>query len=224
MAYPQNILLLLILNTSFLAMRQEVRDEEILAMGHDRWISSFSSGPEFKDSVNGAERRFAIALGTKNQTIIASRPDGQFWEELSVHLANVTKGACRLADYNLLGSGNEDLFNSKAASLANLTISRMLRRQASREHLSQKDVWDTYRNARQVHSRNIEQILARQPVVGYSPEQYPIEYSGFGKSMVQTFRHIAKLTPMQKQHVLILCRQLVNLTIGEDPLPYGDQR
>jgi hypothetical protein len=196
-------------------------EADILALGHQKWIASIKASDELAD----AEKRFAVALGRRNQLRIPVSRDPKAFEDLQISLANVTKGACRLADYVLENGPNSLLYNAKATSLAAITLENFMEDRPTKDLTTQAVVWKAYVAARQSHARNVDVLRAYYAQHGgYSPERYPVEFAGLGGSIDRTLKSVASRSIQQKRHVFTHCIRMIKLTLGEDPLPYETRR
>ena len=198
---------------------QTPTDAELVRMGHKPWIAQFD--PADKDALTGAERRFAMALGLHKEQLILANPDKEALEEIDILLSNITKGAARIADAALAGSGNEFLYNAKAATLMVLTMQGFLLNQAAPDKTTQSDAWNAYREVEAKHRANLAQIAVfAEQHGGYSPTQHMREYRSLGRLMFEVIGKVRHRTPSQKGHIFSALRRFVRLTVGDDPLPY----
>lgn len=203
---------------AFLVSTAFAQDDEILAVGHPAFMARFE-GIEAKV---GGERQFALALGYRNLREISASPHKSHFDEMLTLTANMSKGACRVADYLTIRMPEGELWYAKAQTLANLTISTYVHAKAPAETVSQTTFWQSYRQGREFHIKNAEKIEAfRRANSGYTAEHTLLSFEGLGKLAYQMFRLSSKRPEAARQNVILLCHRLIRLTMGQDPLPYG---
>jgi hypothetical protein len=204
------------------AFGQDASVDDIIRTGHDRWIASFrTSQPDNYDALADAENRFALAFSKRKEELIAQSPERKQLEELDIYLANLTKSACRLSDYTLHGTEFFRLYNAKAATLMVLTMEGVAAKRSAKAPLDQEAVWKSFRQTRAMHANNLTRIEAfERQSGGYSAQQHMREYEALGQMLTRVFETMAGGSRDQKSHLFATSIKLINLTIGEDPLPY----
>ncbi len=205
-----------------IAAQTDLTDDQVLALGYPNWIKRVQrqSGNDL-DQLSAAERKFSMAMVRENEKMIAESPQGEALKNVQILFANITKGACRLADYQHYDTPRGTLLNRKSETLAVLTLNRYIKGEPNRETIVQSEIWDAFRKAEETHKNNAGQIRAfGERHGGYPIERYPIEFQGLGSLMTLTLKAVSKSTPDQKRHVFTLGKRLIELTTGQDPLPY----
>lgn len=200
---------------------RDVADAELLAMGRDRWIQKhLDANPTDYDALRNAEKRFSLALALRKEKQIKLSPNAKTLDNLDILMANITKGACRLADYQFEGKPDFLLINSKAEAVMVLTMNAVVNQRPSLDRFSQADVWRTYTETQRFHEGNRASIKKHAQSGGYPVENYFLNYSGLGKTIEDTMTTLRPFPDAAKRHVFGALVKLIRLTRGEDPLPY----
>ena len=200
----------------------KISDQQMLEMGHDRWIAHVQSFSDGASKLTDAEKRFATALGVQNQRQIAFSSEQKYLDELVMYLSNITKGSDRIADYRLEGTENASLYNAKSWSVTNIAIHKIASRAPADSNLSQAKVWSAFKAARDDHNASFERIEAfRQRSGGYTAELLGHEVNSIRILSTKTMQLISDRPDREKQHVFAVLIKMINLTTGADPLPYS---
>ena len=199
-----------------------VTDQQIVAMGHKAWIQkTLSLEGSSVERLEEAERRFSWAQTIANEKVIKGRPNAKDLDNLQILLANISKSSFVIGDYMTLDKPYDHLYIAKSISLAALALRDVLANVPAAERLKESDVLALLEETRKIHesqSQRLEAFRARKG--GFSHEQLMLEYNRMSIMMRQTLDAKAVQTENQKQHILKLCRNLIHLTLGKDPLPY----
>lgn len=204
-------------------LQSDYTDKQILTMGYPKWIQRIQQqSANDLDQLSDAEYKFALAMARANDELIALSSQAESLKNLQTLFANLTKGACRLADYLLYNNPKSAIYYRKSETLSALTLNSYIHHSHDIMPIQQSDVWESFRKAREIHQSNSERI---QQYVdrfgGYSVERYSIEFQRVGSIMKMIFKAISGSNADQKRHVFILCQRMVELTTGQDPLPYA---
>ena len=193
--------------------------QDIASKSFEKWL--VESRTVGRDPVD-TEKLYAIALGTRNNSMIDASPEKAMWEEVQSYLTTITKGSARVADRAVDSYGaNQYLFSMKSSRILNETIDRLLTSAPSAAKVSQKELWETYRSTYKWHltkKTEIEKYHREQG--GYSVKQFFIELDGLGSMMNAILEKKKNWSADRKQHILSLFIKLLNMTKGEDPEPY----
>jgi hypothetical protein len=199
-----------------------VTDRQIVAMGHKAWIQkTLSLEGNSVELLEEAERRFSWAQTIANEKVIKGRPNAKDLDDLQILMANISKSSFVIGDYMTLDKPYDHLYIAKSISLAALALRDVLANVPAAERLKESDVLALLEETRNIHesqSKRLEAFRARKG--GFSHQQLMLEYNRMSSMMRQTLDAKAVQTANQKQHILKLCRNLIQLTLGKDPLPY----
>lgn len=199
-----------------------VTDQQIVAMGHKAWIQkTLSLEGSSVERLEEAERRFSWAQTIANEKVIKGRPNAKDLDNLQILLANISKSSFVIGDYMTLDKPYDHLYIAKSISLAALALRDVLANVPAAERLKESDVLALLEETKKIHesqSQRLEAFRARKG--GFSHQQLMLEYNRMSIMMRQTLDAKAVQTENQKQHILKLCRNLIQLTLGKDPLPY----
>ena len=199
-----------------------VTDQQIVAMGHKAWIQkNLRENGNSVELLEEAERRFSWAQTAANEKVIKGRPNAKDLDDLQILMANISKSSFVIGDYMTLDKPYDHLYIAKSISLAALALRDVLANVPAAERLKESDVLALLEETRKIHesqSQRLEAFRARKG--GFSHEQLMLEYNRMSIMMRQTLDAKAVQTENQKQHILKLCRNLIHLTLGKDPLPY----
>lgn len=166
-----------------------------------------------------AERRYAAALGLRNQQAMTGSNDREFFENLSTLINNVTKGSARVADYVLVPAQTSALINARAWVAANTTIDDIINGRPVSTAITQTDVWNAFQRAEAFHDQYRQQIHTYEAHSGgYSVEQHVQEVHALGELTKQTMVLLKNRPAAQKQQVFFLFVRIFNMTSGADPL------
>lgn len=196
---------------------QDITDAQILDMGRDAWLAQHRGAN--LDQLRNAERRFSYALAVRKEAAIQRSPDAKLLNDIDIDMANITKGACRLADYQLAQRPEGLLINAKASTLMVLTMDAVVRRLPSASSVTQTDVWRTYKDTAAYHLGQSEAIQRDADRGGYSVEGHALNYKGLGHGIGRLMTHVASRSADEKRHLFDAVIKLLYLTKGEDPLP-----
>lgn len=200
---------------------QEFSDADLLAMGRDRWIQRhLDANPMDYDAIRNAERRYSLALALRKERQIKQSADSKVLDEIDLDFANMTKGACRLADYQFEGKPEFLLINSKAEALMVLTMDAIVNRRPSSERVTQADVWETFKSTRTYHEGQKSTIASFAQRGGYPVENFFQNYDGLGHTAARMIARLSSRSADEKRHAFAALVKLLRLTRGEDPLPY----
>ncbi len=195
---------------------QDVSDDQIIAMGRDAWIARHQGAD--LDQLRSAERRFALAVGLRKEAAIQRSADAKLLNDIDIDMANITKGACRLADYQLAQRPEGLLINAKASTLMVLTMDAVVRRLPCASAVTQTDVWRTYKDTAAYHLGQSEAIQRDADRGGYSVEGHALNYKGLGHNIGRLMNHVASRSADEKRHLFDAVIKLIYLTKGQDPL------
>lgn len=199
-----------------------VSDQQIVAMGHRAWIqSAVKQNGDSVETLEEAERRFCWAQSVANEKVIAGRTDSRELTELQLLIANINKSSFVIGDYMTMDKPYDHLYIAKSLSLSAIALRNVLADVPAVERIKESDVLTLMEETQKTHANQpqlVEAFRARKG--GFSHQQLMIEYSRMSTMMRQTIGAKAVKTDRQKQHILKLCRNLINLTLGKDPLPY----
>lgn len=199
---------------------QEFSDADLLAMGRDRWIQRHLEAGADYDTLRNAERRHSLALGLRKERQIKESVDAKLLDEIDLDFANMTKGACRVADYQFEGKPEFLLINSKAEALMVLTMDAIVNRRPSSERVTQAEVWETFKSTRAYHEGQKLTIASFAQRGGYPLENFFQNYDGLGHTAARIIAKLSTRSADEKQHAFAALVKLLRLTRGEDPLPY----
>lgn len=194
-------------------------NEQIAAKSFEKWlVESRTVGRDPADM----EKLYAIALGTRNNEVIAASPEKAKWEEVQSYLTTITKGSARVSDRAIEALGpNQYLFSMKSNRILNETIDRLLKSAPANAAVSQKDLWNTYRSAYNWHLTKTAEIdRYHRENGGYSVKQFFHELDALGHLMNTTLQKNQSWSTDRKKHVISLFIKLLKMTKGEDPEPY----
>lgn len=189
---------------------------DVLESTHRQYVNQIGPGVDRSE----AERRYSLALGRRNLRRIETSPDRKRLEELDMWVSNITKGACRVADYAFPQEETRIVMMRKAESLANLTIEGVISETPVPRPSSQAQAWTQFRRGRGFHRAHEADIRNYEPRGGYSVKQFHLEYESLGVFAEKLFKAAAPLEVSQRRHVFALVESLFRLTMGEDPLGY----
>lgn len=197
-------------------------DQQIVAMGHQAWIQrTLKQEGRSIELLEEAERRFSWAQTVANEKVIKTRPNFKDLDHLQILIANISKSAFVIGDYMTLDKPYDHLYIAKATSLSALALRDVLADVPAIEKLKESDVITLLEETRKIHADQPHLLEAyRSRKGGFSHQQLMLEYDRMSTMMKQTIAAGAVQTSHQKQHILKLCRNLINLTLGKDPLPY----
>lgn len=216
-----SVLLGFLVTPSFRNFQVEPTDQQIVAMGHGAWIAWVRERGDTPERLTDAERRFALALGICKRNRIAESADRRALDELDILLANITKGACRLADHSVEGTPNERLYNAKATTAMVLTMDSIVEKRQAGPGPVQADVWRAYREVQGVHRQNHDKLEEYgRRTAGYTAAQHGHEYGALGRHIDRAFKLAARRSMSDRAHLFSLFERLIRLTVGVDPLPY----
>ena len=204
-----------------LALQQgrELTDQQILEMGHARYIAQETAhAPHDPEVQFGAERRFGIATTRVNEKIIASRQDAKALKEIQIFMANITKGSMRLADAFTFGTPKFSLYIGRAEVSVSRALHGYLVPPASFRSVSQPDVWATYANGQEYLARSEARVREYSARGGFSLEQHSLSYQSIRIHMTELFRRISAATPTQKRVIFSYCQEMIHYICGGDPL------
>lgn len=209
--------------SALLQQSSSFSDQQIVAMGHKAFIKATakSGGSSFED-LEVAERRFSWAQTLANEKEIKARPNSKDLDHLQILIANISKSAFVIGDYMTLDKPYDHLYIAKATSLSAIALRDVLADAPAVEKLKESDVIALLDETKKIHAEQRQLLEAyRVRKGGFSHQQLLHEYDRMSTMMKQTMGARAIQTSRQKQHILKLCRNLINLTLGKDPLPYS---
>lgn len=200
----------------------KVSDQQIVAMGHRAWIqATLKQNGDSVETLEEAERRFCWAQSVANEKEIAGRSNSKDFTDLQILIANINKSSFVIGDYMTVDKPYDHLYIAKSLSLSAIALRNVLADVPAVEKLKESDVLALLEETRETHANQpqlVEAFRARKG--GFSHQQLMLEYGRMSTMMRETMSAKAIRTDRQKQHILKLCRNLINLTLGKDPLPY----
>lgn len=208
--------------SALIQQSSSLSDQQIVAMGHKAFFRAMvKSGASSFEDLEEAERRFSWAQTVANEKEMKARPNSKDLDHLQILLANISKSAFVIGDYMTLDKPYDHLYIAKATSLSALALRDVLADVPAIEKLAESDVITLLDETRKIHADQPHLLEAyRSRKGGFSHQQLMHEYDRMSTMMKQTIAARAVQTSRQKQHILKLCRNLINLTLGKDPLPY----
>lgn len=197
-------------------------DQQIVGMGHQSWIQrTLKQEGNSIELLEEAERRFSWAQTLANEKEIKARPNSKDLDHLQILIANISKSAFVIGDYMTLDKPYDHLYIAKATSLSAIALRDVLADAPAVEKLKESDVLTLLDETKKIHAAQRQLLEAyRARKGGFSHQQLMLEYDRMSTMIRQTMGARAVQTSRQKQHILKLCRNLINLTLGKDPLPY----
>ncbi len=197
-------------------------DRQIVTMGHKAWIQkNLRENGNSVELLEEAERRFSWAQTAANEKVIAGRSNSKDLQDLQLLIANITKSSYVIGDYMMLDKPYDHLYIAKSTSLSALALRNVLGNTPTIETNKQSDLLPLLNRTRKIHvnqPRLVEAFRIRKG--GFSHQQLLQEYDRMASMMLQALKAKAVQTEHQRQHILHLCRRLIDLTLGKDPLPY----
>lgn len=214
--------LALIATTLFVRPGQfDVTNDQILAMGHDKWIAKVrEEGDGSFGSLAEAEKRFTIALTIQSESRMETHPEGLVAKELQLLIANLAKSSCRVGDFMTYEKPHGHYYNAKAGTQAAMALHSFLSNRAPQVQLSQNDVWEEYKSTKVFHenSRDLVTGFAGRSG-GYTAEQHMLEYESLAYFTKKIFTVAKNSTTNQKQSLFYFTRQMIRISKGDDPMP-----
>lgn len=190
-------------------------------MGRATWLQKVRNESHGElDALAQAERQFSMAVAAENQSLIEASPKKNIYQDIQTTLSNITKNTCRISDYKTYETPEGLWTNRKAESAMVHCLNRVLKQSPPTSSVSQQEVWNLYRQVREIQVKN------EKPVVefanrhgGYSFSQHMLEYNSLGWLLERLFTQAQTLPAPAKVQLFHFSQQMINLTNGVAPEP-----
>lgn len=215
MFLPNCVLLLLALPSP----PDTLTDDQIVAMGHERYIAQQTAhAPGNLDIQGDAERSYGMALTRVNERIMAASPNKAELKEIQMYLANITKVSMRKADAFTDGTPQFGFYIRRAEVSVSRALHGYLVGAKAEKTLTQQEVWTAYTKGKDFLDKNRDRLVNYASRGGYGIDQHELGYKALGDFFVKVFTIVADSTPDQKKIMFRYAREMIYYTAGHDPL------
>ncbi|MBL8048160.1 MAG: hypothetical protein JNJ45_05710 [Chthonomonas sp.] len=191
---------------------------QVHTLSRAAWLrEAKSTYGDHRETRIAANTLLARAMAGKFEREAKLQPNAKTLFEAQMWVSNLTKRAARAGDYMTPDTDErrEECAHSNVYASAVL-LNTVVRQPELPRLASQNDVWIRYRESQQFHRDHVEQLRAFN---GYSPDNHVHEIGSIRFFLGKLFGEVASLPLDTRQAFFAYGRAMIELAMGEDPLP-----